>query len=102
MGHILDGGKIELVLDDQYEQISLLCLRVLGNLSVNETGRQLCIENELIKRSYKFLGMDRTYEEALNTSLLLMSCSISLEGKRQIEAHENSEGTAVIIESLIK
>lgn len=30
-----------------------------------------------------------------------MSCSISLEGKRQIEGHEDKEGTAVIIESLI-
>jgi hypothetical protein len=45
MGNILDGGKIESVLGDQYETVSLLCLRVLGNLSINDTGRQLCIDD---------------------------------------------------------
>jgi len=101
LGNILDGGKIESELGERYADVSLLCLRVLGNLSVNEVGKQFCIDNKLISRSFKFLSPGRTYEETLNTSLLIMSCSINLEGKRQIEEFENAEGTAVIIESLI-
>lgn len=39
----------------------------------------------------------RTYEDALNTSLILMSCSIHLDGKRQIVTLEDENNTALII-----
>jgi len=39
LGNILDGGKIESELSERYSDVSLLCLRVLGNLSVNEQGK---------------------------------------------------------------
>ena len=40
---ILDGGKIEEELDDQYPKIAELCLRVLGNFSINQKGKEECI-----------------------------------------------------------
>jgi len=80
---ILDGGKIEEELEEHYSKIAELCLRVVGNFSINMKGKQECIENQISRRSYKFLidGPGRSYEDALNTSLILMSVSIHLEGK---------------------
>ena len=56
---------------------------MLGNMSINHEGKQECIDNKVIARAYGFLteSPERSYEDALNTSLILMSCSIHLEGK---------------------
>ena len=80
---VLDDEQIKTTLDDKWSRIAELCLRVLGNMSINHQGKQECIDNNVIERSHKFLVDDpeRTYEDALNTSLILMSCSIHLEGK---------------------
>jgi hypothetical protein len=80
---VLDDEKIRDALDEKWSKIAELCLRVLGNMSLNHDGKQECIDNRVIERSHKFLVDDpeRTYEDALNTSLILMSCSIHLEGK---------------------
>jgi hypothetical protein len=55
-------------------------------MSINHTGKEECIENRVIERSYTYLIAEpgRSYEDALNTSLILMSCSIHLKGKDQI------------------
>lgn len=55
-------------------------------MSLNHEGKEECIENKVIQRSYTYLnaGNGRSYNDALNTSLILMSCSIHLEGKTQI------------------
>lgn len=74
------------ILQECHNKIAELCLRVLGNMSLNHEGKQECIDNKVIERSYTYLiaGNGRSYEDALNTSLILMSCSIHLEGKTQI------------------
>lgn len=68
-------------------------------MSINTVGKNACIEHNIIVRSYKFLeaGEHRSYEDALNTSLILMSCAIHLDGKRQIVAHEDGNNCALII-----
>jgi len=52
-------------------------------MSINHDGKEECIEHGIIATCYKYLalGEDRSYEDALNTSLILMSTSIQLEGK---------------------
>ena len=54
-------------------------------------GKDECVEAKIIKRSYKFLIDEggRTYETVLSASLILMSCTIHQDGKRQIIAHED-------------
>jgi len=73
-------------LEDKFTKIAELCLRVIGNMSINHDGKEECIENGVIATCYKYLELsgERSYEDALNTSLILMSCSIHLEGKNQI------------------
>ena len=58
-------------------------MRAIGNMSINHDGKEECIEHGIIATCYKYLalGEDRSYEDALNTSLILMSTSIQLEGK---------------------
>lgn len=71
------------ILEERHHKIAELCLRVLGNMSINHLGKDECIEHRVIERSYAYLiaAPTRSYEDALNTSLILMSCSIHLEGK---------------------
>ena len=99
---VLDDEKIREALDEKWSKIAELCLRVLGNMSLNHEGKQECIENRVIERSHKFLVDDpnRTYEDALNTSLILMSCSIHLEGKNQI-VNADHHGSPYIICTMI-
>jgi hypothetical protein len=80
---VLDDESIRETLEDRWAKIAELCLRVLGNMSINHEGKEECIENKVIARSYMFLmeEANRSYEDALNASLILMSCSIHLEGK---------------------
>jgi len=55
-------------------------LRVMGNMSINHTGKQECIDSEVILKAWKYLDSE-VYEERLNASLILMSCTIHLHGK---------------------
>jgi len=72
--------------EEDHKRVCQLCLRVLGNMSVNHEGKQECIENEVIKSASWFLDESYTdqYDDALNASLVIMSCSIHLDGKKQI------------------
>ena len=83
---LLDSEYAVNTLGEKHAKIAELCLRVLGNMSINHEGKQECIDNKVIARAYGFLqeSPERSYEDALNTSLILMSCSIHLEGKNQI------------------
>ena len=73
-------------LQEKFPKIAQLCLRVIGNMSINHMGKDECIEHKIIETSFKYLALseDRSYEDGLNTSLILMSTSIHLEGKNQI------------------
>lgn len=55
-------------------------------MSINHNGKQECIDNKVIDSSSYFL--DPSYsnlaDDALNASLVIMSCSIHLDGKKQI------------------
>lgn len=99
---VLSDATIEEALEDKWAKIAELSLRVLGNMSINHEGKQECIENNVILRSYKFIieGPNRSYEDALNASLILMSCSIHLEGKNQIVQVE--DGNPFIIQAIIE
>ena len=71
-------------------------------MSINHDGKMECIENRVIARSFVYLAIspERSYEDALNTSLILMSCSIHLEGKNQI-VDQVEYGAPVIIQTII-
>ena len=80
-----------------------LCLRTIGNMSINHTGKDECIENKIISTSYVYLLEDdeRSYEDALNTSLILMSTSIHLEGKNQIVDEVDANQNPLILQAII-
>jgi len=63
---------------DDHKMICQLALRVLGNMSINHAGKAECNENNVITASSWFLDETYTdqYEDALNASLVIMSCSI--------------------------
>jgi hypothetical protein len=71
-------------------------------MSINHDGKQECIDNEVIKRSHSFLidSPDHSYEDALNTSLIIMSCSIHLQGKNQI-VNADHHGSPYVICTMI-
>ena len=52
-------------------------------MSINHDGKDECIEHKVIERTYAYLG-EKNRELRLQASLILMSCSIHLEGKHQI------------------
>ena len=92
------------MLPQDYQQIQILCLRVLGNMSVNHEGKQECIENEVIKACYWFLDKEEynDFNYALNASLVLMSCSIHLDGKKQIINEKDEQDDPLIIREIIR
>ena len=94
----------EAILQEHHQKIAELCLRVLGNMSINHTGKQECIDFKVIEKSYPYLiaGPGRAYEHALNTSLILMSCSIHLTGKNQIIDELDQEENHVILQAIVK
>ena len=100
---ILDDQSINTILGDKYPKVAELCLRVIGNMSINQDGKDECIENLVIARSFVYLAdlPERSYEDALNTSLILMSCSIHLEGKNQIVDQVDDAGNPIIIQTII-
>lgn len=96
---ILDHEYALEALEEMHAKVAELCLRVLGNMSINHEGKNECILNKVIERSYCFLieSEERSYDDALNTSLILMSCSIHLDGKKQIVFNVDAEGNPLII-----
>ena len=100
---LLDQEYAVNTLGEKHAKIAELCLRVLGNMSINHDGKQECIENSVIARAYEFLKESpaRSYEDALNTSLILMSCSIHLEGKNQIVDKVDEHENPLIIQAII-
>lgn len=72
-------------------------------MSINHTGKEECIEHKIIATSFVYLAasVERSYEDALNTSLILMSTSIHLEGKNQIVDQVDEEQNPVIIQTII-
>ena len=80
-----------------------LSLRVLGNMSINHDGKQECIDNLVIRSSSYFLDEMYTdqYEDALNASLVIMSCSIHLDGKKQIVNEVDDQDEPRIIKLMI-
>jgi uncharacterized protein YejL (UPF0352 family) len=43
------------VLEESHQKIAELSLRVLGNMSLNHEGKNECIEQKVIERSYGYL-----------------------------------------------
>lgn len=79
-----------------------LCLRVLGLMSLNHAGKEECIEEKVISRTYTYLHDGNDRELRLNTSLVLMSCSVHLEGKRQIIGECDAHGNPLIIIAVVR
>ena len=73
-------------------------------MSINHYGKDECIEQRVIERSYSYLiaGPGRSAEDALNTSLILMSCSIHLEGKNQIIDQVDQDDNPLILQAIVK
>lgn len=74
-------------------------------MSINDAGKDECIKHEVIARSYTYLiaGPGRSYEDALNTSLILMSCSIHIEGKNQIiHPRDQEDDSPVILKAIVQ
>lgn len=78
------------------EKIQELCLRALGNISINKAGKQECINDKVILSVSKYLTSE-SYDDRLNTSLVLMSCTIHLDGKKQAVQYEEQAGQPLII-----
>ena len=70
------------MIEKHKQKIRELSLRVLGNISVNPDGKQECIDTKVILNAWKYLD-SKVYQERLNASLVLMSCTIHLDGKKQ-------------------
>ena len=88
---------------EDHKMICQLSLRVLGNMSINHQGKQECIDNQVIKSCSWFLDPEysESMTDALNASLVLMSCSIHLDGKKQIVNDIDQEGEPIIIKLMI-
>lgn len=101
---MLDHEYAVEILEESHQKIAELSLRVLGNMSINHEGKEECIEQKVIERSYVYLiaSKQRSYEDALNTSLILMGCSIHLEGKNQIINKLDEHGNPLILQAIIK
>lgn len=98
---ILDHAYAKEVLEERYEKIAELCLRVLGNMSINHEGKDECIEHRVIARSYTYLH-EPIKDLRLNASLILMSTSIHLEGKNQIVGLVDDNENPLILMAIIK
>jgi hypothetical protein len=79
---IISQNYVKEILSEEHKQkIQELCLRVLGNMSINHDGKQECIDDKVILNAWKYLDSS-IYEERLNASLVLMNCTIHLNGKQ--------------------
>ena len=86
----------EIMREEHKQKIQELSLRVLGNMSLNHEGKQECIDSEVILNAWKYLD-STVYEERLNASLILMSCTIHLQGKQQYVMCENDVQDQLIV-----
>jgi hypothetical protein len=82
------------------ERIRELCLRVLGNMSINHAGKQECIDTRVIEHAWRYLDSEH-YQKRLNASLVLMACTIHLEGKKQAVHFEEAPGQPSILQKII-
>ena len=50
-------------LKEHHSKVAELCLRVIGNMSINHEGKQECIDNKVIEKSYHWMKVNanRTY-----------------------------------------
>ena len=97
MNNIISQNFIDLILKPDHKQkVQELCLRVLGNISINHEGKQECIDCEVILKAWKYLDSP-VYEERLNASLVLMSCTIHLNGKQQAVNFEENHKNANVV-----
>lgn len=83
------------------EKIRELCLRVLGNMSINHKGKQECIEDKVINNAWKYLDAAQ-FQKRLNASLVLMSCTIHLDGKKQAVFYEDIPGQPSVLQKIIE
>jgi len=70
-------------------------------MSINHEGKDECINHKVIARTYDYLG-EKSKELRLQASLILMSCSIHLEGKHQIVNMKDEHSNPLIIVAIIK
>jgi hypothetical protein len=70
-------------------------------MSINHVGKQECIDNKVILSAWKYLDSD-IYQERLNASLTLMSCTIHLDGKKQAAQHIDANKEPVILQKIIQ
>jgi len=83
LNNIISQAYVEDIMIEKHKQkIRELSLRVLGNISINPDGKQECIDTKVILNAWKYLD-SKVYQERLNASLVLMSCTIHLDGKKQ-------------------
>ena len=68
---------------------------MLGNMSINHDGKQECIDDKVILNAWRYLD-SHNQQERLNASLVLMSCSIHLDGKKQAVQFEETVGQPCI------
>jgi hypothetical protein len=91
----------ETLLPAHCSKIRELCLRVLGNMSINHDGKQECIDEKVILHAWRYLDA-ADYQKRLNASLVLMSCTIHLEGKKQAVHFEEKPGSPAILQKIIE
>ena len=78
-----------------------LTLRVVGNVSQNHAGKQESIDEKVIVSTWRYL--DSQHEaERLNVSLVLMACTIHLNGKQQAVWEEDADKNPVILQKMVE
>lgn len=65
-------------------------------MSINHEGKQECIDDKVILNAWSYLN-STVYEERLNASLVIMSCTIHLNGKQQAVWYEEVKGEPKIL-----
>jgi hypothetical protein len=69
-------------------------------MSINHEGKQECINEKVILSAWKYLD-SKYLQKRLNASLVLMSCTIHLDGKKQAVMFEEVEGEPQILQMII-
>ncbi len=95
---IADSEQI-LKLGAYKNRIQELSLRVIGNISLNHNGKQECIDHKVILNAWKFL-QSADFQQRFNSSHVLMSCTIHLDGKKQAVMKEGE--VSPIIQKLVE
>lgn len=99
---IISQKYVEDILNKQHhEKIRELCLRVLGNISINHEGKQECIDDKVILNAWRYLDAAEL-QKRLNASLVLMSCTIHLDGKKQAVQYEEGLKQPAILQKIIE